>query len=137
MNVRSNPVHPQRFASLVLTVGLVLTIVAIVFSTGLAHATGNVARGQTLYKGCADCHSINENAVGPMHKGVVGRKAGSVPGYDYSADLKNSGIVWTEDTLDKWLAGPQAMVPETKMFFDVPDARDRADIIAFLKEKAR
>jgi len=72
-----------------------------------------------------------------MHKGVVGRKAGSVPDYDYSPDLKNSGIVWTEDNLDKWLAGPQAMVAETKMFFDVPDPQDRADIIAFLKERAR
>jgi cytochrome c len=72
-----------------------------------------------------------------MHKGVVGRKAGSVVGYDYSPDLKNSGIVWTEENLDKWLTGPQAMVPETRMFFDVPDAQDRADIIAYLKEKAR
>jgi cytochrome c len=131
MNVRSNPARQRSFAS------LAFAAVAIICSTGLTHATGNVARGQTLYKGCADCHAINENAVGPMHKGVVGRKAGSVPGYDYSPDLKNSGIVWTEDNLDKWLAGPQAMVPETKMFFDVPDAMDRADIIAFLKEKAR
>jgi len=131
MNVRSNPARQRSFAS------LALAAAAIVCSTGLAHATGNAVRGQTLYKGCADCHAINENAVGPMHKGVVGRKAGSVPGYDYSPDLKTSGIVWTEENLDKWLAGPQAMVPETKMFFDVPDAGDRADIIAFLKEKAR
>ena len=131
MKFRSNPVRQRSFAS------LAFATIAIVCSTGLAHATGNVARGQTLYKGCADCHSIGENAVGPMHKGVVGRKAGSVPGYDYSPDLKSSGIVWTEDNLDKWLAGPQAMVPETKMFFDVPDAQDRADIIAYLKEKAR
>ncbi|RXT48878.1 c-type cytochrome [Bradyrhizobium betae] len=131
MKIRSNSVHQRSFAS------LTFAAIAIVCSTGLAHATGNVARGQTLYKGCADCHSINENAVGPMHKGVVGRKAGSVPGYDYSPDLKSSGIVWTEDNLDKWLAGPQAMVAETKMFFDVPDPQDRADIIAYLKEKAR
>jgi len=131
MNVRSNSVRQRISAS------LAFAAIAIVCSSGLAHAAGNVARGQTLYKGCADCHSINENAVGPMHKGVVGRKAGSVPGYDYSPDLKNSGIVWTEDNLDKWLAGPQAMVAETKMFFDVPDPQDRADIIAFLKEKAR
>jgi len=133
MNVRSNS------ASRLSTASLLLATVATAFVCwiGPACATVNVARGQTLYKGCADCHSINENAVGPMHKGVVGRKAGSVPGYDYSADLKNSGIVWTEDNLDKWLAGPQAMVPETKMFFDVPDAQDRADIIAYLKEKAR
>jgi cytochrome c len=111
--------------------------IALLCAAGPAGATGNAVRGQTLYKGCTDCHAINENGVGPMHKGVVGRKAGSVPGYDYSPDLKNSGIVWTEENLDKWLTGPQAMVPETKMFFDVPDAQDRADIIAYLKEQAR
>ncbi|MGY3236478.1 cytochrome c [Bradyrhizobium sp. USDA 4472] len=133
MNLWPNSV-PQRSTS-----GLALVFVAVVLlgAAAPAGATGNVARGQTLYKGCADCHSIDENGVGPMHKGVVGRKAGSVAGYDYSPELKNSGIVWTEENLDRWLTGPQAMVPETKMFFDVPDAQDRADIIAFLKEKAR
>jgi len=133
MNVRSNPAHQRCTASL----APVAIVIALLCATSSANATGNVARGQTLYKGCADCHSINENGVGPMHKGVVGRKAGSVAGYDYSPDLKNSGIVWTEENLDKWLTGPQTMVPETKMFFDVPDAQDRADIIAYLKEKAR
>jgi cytochrome c len=133
MNVRSNPALPRSNASLVLAT----FAIAFLCASGPVGATGNAARGQTLYKGCADCHSIAENGVGPMHKGVVGRKAGSVSGYDYSPDLKNSGIVWTEGNLDKWLTGPQAMVPETKMFFDVPDAQDRADIIAFLKERAR
>jgi len=133
MNVWPYFVLRQSTASLVPAA----VAVALLCAAGPADATGNAARGQTLYKGCADCHSINENGVGPMHKGVVGRKAGSVPGYDYSPDLKNSGIVWTEENLDKWLTGPQAMVPETKMFFDVPDAQDRADIIAYLKEKAR
>lgn len=133
MNVRSNSVLPRSTTS----PALAAIAIALLCAAGPAGATGNVARGQTLYKGCADCHSIAENGVGPMHKGVVGRKAGSVPGYDYSPDLKSSGIVWTEENLDKWLTGPQAMVPETKMFFDVPDAQDRADIIAFLKEKAK
>lgn len=100
MNVRSSPAHQRSFAS------LALTAAAIVCSTGLAHAAGNAARGRTLYKGCPDCHAINENAVGPMHKGVVGAKAGSVPGYDYSPDLKNSGIVWTEDNLDEMAGRP-------------------------------
>ena len=59
MNVRSNPTRQRSSAS------LALATVAIVCSTGLAHATGNVARGQTLYKGCADCHAINENAALP------------------------------------------------------------------------
>ncbi|MCG2670097.1 cytochrome C [Bradyrhizobium sp. CCBAU 11434] len=133
MNVRSVSVFPPSATSL----ALAILSIALLSAVSPAGATGNAARGQTLYKGCADCHSINENGVGPMHKGVVGRKAGSVAGYDYSPDLKNSGIVWTEDNLDKWLTGPQAMVPETKMFFDVPDAQDRADIIAYLKEKAK
>ncbi|QQO33883.1 c-type cytochrome [Bradyrhizobium diazoefficiens] len=133
MNVRSNSVLPRSTTS----PALAAIAIALLCAAGPAGATGNVARGQTLYKGCADCHSIAENGVGPMHKGVVGRKAGTVPGYDYSPDLKSSGIVWTEENLDKWLTGPQAMVPETKMFFDVPDAQDRADIIAFLKEKAK
>lgn len=133
MNVRSNSVLPRSTTS----PALAAVAIALLCAAGPAGATGNVARGQTLYKGCADCHSIAENGVGPMHKGVVGRKAGTVPGYDYSPDLKSSGIVWTEENLDKWLTGPQAMVPETKMFFDVPDAQDRADIIAFLKEKAK
>lgn len=133
MNVRSNSVLPRSTTSL----AHATISIALLCATGPADATGNAVRGQTLYKGCADCHSINENGVGPMHKGVVGRKAGSVAGYDYSPDLKNSGIVWTEENLDKWLTGPQAMVPETKMFFDVPDAQDRADIIAYLKEKAK
>lgn len=133
MNVRSNSVLPRSTTS----PALAAIAIALLCAAGPAGATGNVARGQTLYKGCADCHSIAENGVGPMHKGVVGRKAGTVPGYDYSPDLKSSGIVWTEENLDKWLTGPQAMVPETKMFFDVPDAQDRADIIAFLKEQAK
>lgn len=133
MNVRSNSVLPRSTTS----PALAAIAIALLCAAGPAGATGNVARGQTLYKGCADCHSIAENGVGPMHRGVVGRKAGTVPGYDYSPDLKTSGIVWTEENLDKWLTGPQAMVPETKMFFDVPDAQDRADIIAFLKEQAK
>ena len=133
MNLWPNSV-PQRGTS---GLALVFVAVALLGAAAPAGATGNVARGQTLYKGCADCHSIDENGVGPMHKGVVGRKAGSVAGYDYSPELKNSGIVWTEENLDRWLTGPQAMVPETKMFFDVPDAQDRADIIAYLKEKAK
>jgi cytochrome c len=103
----------------------------------LANVTGDVGRGEELYQGCQDCHSIEKNEVGPMHEGVVGRTAGTVPGYNYSRALQNSKIVWTEDNLDKWLTNPSQMVPGTKMFYAVQDAQDRADIIAFLKERAR
>ena len=65
------------------------------------------------------------------------RLAGKAQGYDYSPELKNSNIVWNEETLDKWLTNPEKLVPGTKMFFDVESPQDRADIIAFLKEKAK
>jgi len=99
---------------------------------------GDPAHGEKLYEeNCKVCHSLDRNAIGPKHRGVFGRKAGTVQGYDYSAVLKNSGIVWNEQTLDKWLTDSQAFVPDNKMFFSVDDPQERSDIIAFLKEKAK
>jgi cytochrome c len=120
---------------------LVRVVIALAASPGHAAAgtvpAGDAARGATLYQGCEDCHSIGENDVGPMHRGVVGRVAGTVPDYHYSAALKDSKIVWNEENLDKWLANPLALVPGSKMRFKVNDAQDRADLIAFLKERAK
>ena len=117
-------------------VSAVVMAVTLIAAT-TANAEGDAARGATLYRDCGVCHSIQENGVGPAHKGVFGRVAGKAPGYDYSPELKNSNIVWTEENLDKWLSGPDKLVPGTKMFYDVQDPKDRADIIAFLKEKAK
>jgi cytochrome c len=100
-----------------------------------AHAQslqGDPTRGKTSYQACMGCHSLDDNDVGPMHRGVVGRKAGTVADYAYSAALKNSGIVWDAANLDRWLSGPQALVPGAKMFFSIPDPQTRADIIAYL-----
>ena len=116
---------------------LAAVLIVTVFAAGTANAAGDAARGETLYKDCQLCHSIETNGVGPMHKGVVGRAAGSVPGYDYSAALRNAKIVWTEENLDKWLTDPEGVIPGTKMFFAVDNPQDRADLIAFLKERAR
>lgn len=94
----------------------------------------DAARGRQLYESrCIGCHSIEENRAGPAHKGVFGRKAGGAPGYDYSPALKASKIVWNERTLDRWLANPEAVVPGQKMGFTVPQPRDRADIIEYLR----
>lgn len=93
---------------------------------------GDAANGARLYQSCMGCHSLGENDVGPKHRGVVGRRAGSVAGYAYSPALKRSGLVWTPANLDRWLSGPQKLVPGTKMFFSIPKPRDRADIIAYL-----
>jgi cytochrome c len=116
-------------------IGLAIAIAAL--SGHSARAAGDAARGAVLYKDCQLCHSIGKNDVGPMHKGVVGRVSGTVPGYEYSAGLKGAKIVWTEENLDKWLNDPQQMVPDTKMLFSVESPQDRADLIAFLKQRAR
>jgi cytochrome c len=102
-----------------------------------ANAAGNASRGEELYQGCEDCHSIDDNEVGPMHKGIVGRPSGVVPGYNYSPALRNAKIVWTEENLDKWLASPQDFIRGTRMFYEVKNPQDRADLIEFLKERAR
>jgi cytochrome c len=117
----------------VLSVGLVGLATA---HSAPALAAGDAARGAKVYQDCMICHSLDKNEIGPRHRDVFGRKAGAVADYDYSAALKASNIVWSEATLDRWLTDPQALVPGTKMTFSVDDAQDRADVIAFLKEKA-
>ena len=99
--------------------------------------TGDAARGETLYEACQDCHSLDKNDVGPRHRGVFGRKAASLPDYDYSDALKSANIVWNEETLDKWLTDPQAVAPGGKMFFHLDNPQDRADVIAYLKVRAK
>jgi cytochrome c len=97
--------------------------------------SADAVRGQDLYESrCGACHSIDANRVGPAHKGVVGRKAGSVADYDYSPAVKASGIIWTEQTLDRWLSDPEKTVPGQKMNYSVPDEQDRLDVIAYLKK---
>ncbi|WP_211453043.1 c-type cytochrome [Collimonas antrihumi] len=105
--------------------------------SGAAAAAGDAIRGQDLYQTmCMSCHSIDYNGVGPAHKGLFGRKAGSHADYLYSPAVKSSNIVWTEKTLDKWLSNPEKLIPGQKMGFMVPAAKDRADLIAYLKKEA-
>jgi cytochrome c len=118
------------------TIAMALAVMLAVAHSAQSFAAGDAAHGAKVYQDCMLCHSLDKNEIGPKHRGVFGRKAGGVPGYDYSAALQASDIVWTETTLDKWLSDPQALVPGTKMLFSVDDAQDRADVIAFLKEKA-
>jgi cytochrome c len=116
--------------------GLTALLVAPLTSVS-AEAAGDAARGEALYRDCQACHAIDKNQIGPMHRGVVGRTAGTVQGFDYSEALKNAKIVWTEANLDKWLTDPEILVPGSKMYFSVDKEGDRADIIAFLKERAK
>lgn len=94
-------------------------------------------RGGALYESrCFGCHSLDANRIGPMHRGVFGRKAGAVTDFAYSSAVKNSPIVWDDATLDRWLANTQAVIPGTRMNFRVANPEDRADIIAYLKKES-
>ena len=84
---------------------------------------------------CAGCHSTQagQNKVGPSLAGVFDRASGSVPGYSYSAALKNAHLTWDEQTLDKFLQNPTGLVHGTKMLASVPDSDTRQRVIAYLK----
>jgi cytochrome c len=115
----------------------VLFVLGAAGASALTEVHGDANRGETIYESCQDCHSLDKNDVGPRHRGVFGRKAGSLPDYDYSDKLKSSNIVWDAQTLDKWLTDPQALVPGAKMYFHLESAQDRADVIAYLRERAK
>ena len=103
-----------------------------------AALAADAARGKQLYESrCIGCHSIDANRVGPAHKGVFGRKAGAVKGYDYSEAMKKTKVVWNEKTLDRWLTNPEQLIPGQKMGFSVPDPKDRADLIEYLELESR
>lgn len=103
-----------------------------------AHADGDAAAGKALYAArCAACHSLQFNSVGPTHKDLIGRRAGTAPGYGYSPALKGSTVVWGGDTLSRWLADPEKFIPGQRMFISIPDAQERADIVAYLLLVAR
>ena len=102
-------------------------------------STGAVAEEprETLFKkNCAICHTLEagKNKIGPSLAGVVGRKAGSVPGFAYSTANKNSGDIWDAQTLDTYLADPRKFMPGTKMVFaGLKNLQDRKALIEYLK----
>lgn len=103
-------------------------------------ANADVKRGETLYFQCRACHTIQQdgdNKVGPKLWGMFGREAGAVPGFAYSDAVKNSGIVWTAETVNAWLEQPADYLPGNIMVFvGVKKPQDRANLIAYLKEES-
>jgi cytochrome c len=113
----------------------VLAAAGLVGTVALAEsATPSTAHGAELYERCAACHSLERDRTGPRHCGLFGRRAGSVAGFEYSDAMRESGIVWDESTLDRFLAAPTRTVPGTSMgYAGIDDARERRDLIAYLK----
>jgi cytochrome c len=114
-----------------------IAMVALAASVGAA-AAQDAAAGEKVFAKCKICHQVGEgakNAVGPVLNGVVGRKAGSEEGYNYSTANKGSGLTWDDATLKQYLKNPRAMVPGTKMIFPgISSEKDIDDVIAYLKQ---
>lgn len=102
-------------------------------------SAADIARGEQLWRKCASCHTLEANGrnrAGPRLHGVFGRVAGSVADYKYSDALKNSGIIWNDQTLDAYIKDAEGFVPGTKMYGGLSQDADRADLLTFLKAAA-
>lgn len=99
-----------------------------------ALAAGDPKAGEAVYARCLACHALAYDRVGPRHCGLFGRRAGAVPGFEYSPAMKRSRLLWSERTLDRFLADPLKTVPGTTMTYaGVDDPQERADLIAYLR----
>jgi len=117
--------------------GLLAAVSGLLVNAAQA-APADADRGEQLYARCSACHALAYDRVGPRHCGLIGRRAGSIAGFDYSPAMKQSGIVWTSQALDRFLAAPMKRVPETTMTYaGVEDGKDRADLIAYLERADR
>jgi cytochrome c len=132
-----------RISSFALVVGptvATLVVLAGTLTAAQPPAGGDPARGAALFQQCAACHSVESglHLTGPSLAAIWNRRAGTVPGFGrYSDALKHAGLTWDAATLDRWLERPQAVVPETTMTFrGLQNARQRADVVAYLKALA-
>jgi cytochrome c len=108
-----------------------------VFSS--AHADGDASAGAKVFAQCSACHAVGagaQNNVGPVLNGVMGRAAGTYPGYRYSSAMRKSGLTWDEAVLRQYLRGPDKVVPGTKMAFaGIASDEDLANVLAYLKQQ--
>ena len=110
--------------------------VALGLAASHSFAEGDAEKGKQLYNQCAACHAVEEgvNKIGPSLYGVMGQEAGAVEGFNYSDALANADLTWNAETLDAYLADPRGYIPGNRMpYAGMPDAQDRADVIAYLK----
>ena len=110
-----------------------LFVIVVVSQSRGATATDPNAGRDLFGRRCSGCHATDSNKEGPRLRGVIGRKAGTVAGFLYSEAIRNSGITWTEDLLNKWLQNPEALVKDNDMEFRVVNADERAALVAYLK----
>lgn len=117
--------------------GLALAPLAVMIPAVPAAAQGgDAAKGKAVFARCAACHTMQPgvNRIGPSLAGIVGRKAATVPGFNYSPAMKKAALSWDARTLDAFLAKPMTRVPGNRMVFaGLPNPADRANLIAYLR----
>ena len=115
---------------------ILASALSILASTGVA--AQDAANGEDVFKKCRACHQIGEtakNGVGPLMNGIIGRKAGSIEGFNYSDANKSSGVTWDKATFLNYIKDPKVAIPGTKMAFaGVKDEKDAADLFAYLEQ---
>jgi len=115
---------------------VVIGMIIIILTVSIAN-TADPVKGKKVFKKCVACHSLQEgkNKIGPSLYNLLGRKAGSVEGYKYSKAMKNSDVVWDEESLDKFLTKPRKFIKKTKMsFLGIKKKSLRDDLISFFKQ---
>jgi cytochrome c len=114
-----------------------ISTLTLVTSMGTALAQ-DIAAGETSFRKCQLCHDVGENAknkLGPELDGLNGRKAGSVENFNYSEDLKSSGITWTQETFKEFIKDPRGKIPSTTMLFPgIKDDKELGDLWAYLTQ---
>lgn len=101
----------------------------------ISASTGNPNHGRIVYQRCSGCHSLERDRTGPRHCDLIGRRAGTLAGFQYTLAMQRSGIVWTRESLDAFLAAPLKVVPGTSMgFAGIEDRQARLDLIAYIEQ---
>jgi cytochrome c len=119
---------------------MTMTVLMTLLPLAAARAGGDPARGEARFQECAACHRLEAgaNEVGPSLHGIFMRKAGELADFRYSPAMKRSGIVWTAQTIEQYIADPQAMIPANRMpYAGMASAADRADLIAYLAKATK
>ena len=116
----------------------VLVSTVLILTAGGAFAQSAETGERTFNQQCKSCHTVEKggaSTLGPNLFGVIGRKAGTAPGYEFSDSMKKSGITWDDASLADYLKDPKAKVPDGKMTFaGLKRAPQLADVIAYLKK---
>ena len=124
----------MRSATAILVLGLILSP----FCASRPCAAADPGAGKAVFNRCHICHTVEaggRNGAGPNLHGLFGRKAGTVERFSYSASMKNSGVVWDEATLEKYLHNPKGFIPGNRMAFPgIASDKEIADLLAYLRE---